>query len=102
MTGSLPSCASKCDATNCGIDVILHFGDLNDANFLRLVIKEISPHELYNLAAQSNVGASWDDAEYTFNVNALGIVRLLEALRSCGLSQKTRIFQVIVIRNFRA
>ncbi|MBM7865252.1 GDP-mannose 4,6-dehydratase [Heliobacterium gestii] len=72
---------------------ILHYGDLTDtANLIRL-IKEIQPDELYNLAAQSHVKVSFDSPEYTANANALGPLRLLEAIRILHLEQKTRMYQ---------
>ena len=71
----------------------LHYGDLTDsANLVRLV-KEISPDEIYNLGAQSHVKISWDCPEFTAETDALGTLRLLEAIRINGLTQKTRFYQ---------
>lgn len=71
----------------------LHFGDMTDsANLIRL-IQEVQPDEIYNLAAQSHVRVSFDTPEYTANVDALGTLRLLEAVRILGLEKKTRIYQ---------
>jgi len=72
---------------------ILHYGDLTDsANIIRLV-QEIQPDEIYNLAAMSHVRVSFDTPEYTANVDALGTLRVLEAVRLLGLTKKTRIYQ---------
>ncbi|MDM8215521.1 GDP-mannose 4,6-dehydratase [Desulfovibrio piger] len=71
----------------------LHYGDLTDsANLIRLV-QEIQPDEIYNLAAQSHVKVSFDQPEYTAEVDALGPLRILEAIRILGLTQKTRFYQ---------
>jgi GDPmannose 4,6-dehydratase len=71
----------------------LHYGDLTDAVGLTKIIHETQPHELYNLAAMSHVKVSFDMPEYTGNVNALGVIRLLEALRELGLDKTTRFYQ---------
>src|SRR5262245_40186449 len=71
----------------------LHFGDLTDATNLIRLIQEIQPHEIYNLAAQSHVQVSFETAEYTANADALGTMRLLEAIRLLGLTKKTRFYQ---------
>ena len=73
--------------------VTLHEGDLSDAASLIRIVGEVQPDEIYNLAAQSDVHVSFDSSEYTGNVDALGVLRLLEAVRICGLTQKTRIYQ---------
>src|ERR1700759_1594755 len=71
----------------------LHFGDLTDsANIIRLV-QEIQPDEIYNLAAQSHVKVSFDTPEYTANADGIGTLRILEAVRLLGLTEKTRIYQ---------
>ncbi len=71
----------------------LHFGDLTDsANVIRL-IQEIQPDEIYNLGAMSHVRVSFDTPEYTANVDGLGSLRILEAVRLLGLTEKTRIYQ---------
>lgn len=71
----------------------LHFGDLTDSNNLTYLVKEIGPDEIYNLAAQSHVQVSFETAEYTGEVDALGTLRILEAVRLAGLENKTRIYQ---------
>lgn len=72
---------------------ILHYGDLTDsANLIRLM-QEIQPDEVYNLGAQSHVAVSFESPEYTADVDALGAIRLLEAIRICGLEKKTRFYQ---------
>ncbi|MBC75149.1 MAG: GDP-mannose 4,6-dehydratase [Halobacteriovoraceae bacterium] len=72
---------------------ILHYGDLTDATNLIRLVQEIQPDEIYNLGAMSHVGVSFDSPEYTANVDAMGTLRLLEAIRICGLENKTRIYQ---------
>lgn len=72
---------------------ILHHGDLTDASSLNRVIQEVQPDELYNLAAQSHVAVSFEEPEYTANSDALGTLRLLEAIRICGLKDRTRFYQ---------
>jgi GDPmannose 4,6-dehydratase len=73
--------------------MILHYGDLTDATNLIRIVQEVQPDELYNLAAQSHVAVSFETAEYTANSDALGTLRLLEAIRICGLTEKTRFYQ---------
>lgn len=73
--------------------IVLHEGDLSDSISLLRIIKEVSPDEIYNLAAQSHVQISFDAAEYTGDVDALGVLRILEAVRILGLSNKTKIYQ---------
>ncbi|EJS0492715.1 GDP-mannose 4,6-dehydratase, partial [Escherichia coli] len=71
----------------------LHYGDLTDSlNIVRLV-QEIQPDEIYNLGAQSHVAVSFESPEYTADVDAIGTLRLLEAIRICGLEKKTRFYQ---------
>jgi len=72
---------------------ILHYGDLTDSSSLVHVIEKVRPDELYNLAAQSHVAVSFEEPEYTANSDALGTLRLLEAIRILGLAQKTRFYQ---------
>ena len=75
------------------VNIILHYGDMTEsANILR-IIKEVQPDEIYNLAAQSHVAVSFEVPEYTANCNALGTLRILEAVRILGLVNKTRIYQ---------
>jgi GDPmannose 4,6-dehydratase len=71
----------------------LHYGDLTDSANLISLVQKIQPDEIYNLAAQSHVRVSFDAPEYTANVDALGTLRVLEAVRLLGLTQKTRIYQ---------
>jgi GDPmannose 4,6-dehydratase len=73
--------------------MILHYGDLTDATNLIRIVQEVRPHEIYNLAAQSHVAVSFETAEYTANADALGTLRLLEAVRICGLVDSTRFYQ---------
>src|SRR5690554_3131050 len=73
--------------------LILHYGDLTDATNLIRIVQEVRPHEIYNLAAQSHVAVSFETPEYTANADALGTLRLLEAVRICGLTQHTRFYQ---------
>lgn len=72
---------------------VLHYGDLSDATNLIRIIQQVQPDELYNLAAQSHVKVSFETPEYTANCDALGTLRLLEAIRILGLEQKTRFYQ---------
>lgn len=74
-------------------EVVLHSGDLSDSSSLIRIIGEIQPDEIYNLAAQSHVGDSFDVPEYTGDIDALGVLRVLEAVRIAGLVEKTRIYQ---------
>jgi GDPmannose 4,6-dehydratase len=71
----------------------LHYGDMTDATNLIRIIQEVQPTEIYNLAAQSHVQVSFETPEYTANCDALGALRLLEAVRILGLEKKTRIYQ---------
>ena len=72
---------------------VLHFGDMTDATNLIRIVQETQPDEIYNLAAQSHVQVSFETAEYTANADALGTLRLLEAIRLLGLANKTRFYQ---------
>jgi GDPmannose 4,6-dehydratase len=71
----------------------LHYGDLSDTSNLIRIIQETQPDEIYNLGAQSHVAVSFESPEYTADVDALGTLRLLEAIRILGLEQKTRFYQ---------
>ena len=71
----------------------LHYGDLSDGSNLQRIIEQVQPDEIYNLGAQSHVAVSFEAPEYTANVDALGTLRILEAVRICGLADKTRIYQ---------
>jgi len=72
---------------------LLHYGDLTDATNLIRVVQEVQPDEIYNLGAQSHVQVSFETPEYTANSDALGTLRLLEAIRILGLEKKTRFYQ---------
>jgi GDPmannose 4,6-dehydratase len=72
---------------------ILHHGDLTDSTNLIRIIQEIQPDEIYNLAAMSHVAVSFETPEYTANADGIGTLRILEAVRLLGLTQKTRIYQ---------
>jgi GDPmannose 4,6-dehydratase len=73
--------------------LILHYGDLTDATNLTRIVQAVQPNEIYNLAAQSHVAVSFETAEYTANADALGTLRLLEAIRMLGLTSHTRFYQ---------
>jgi len=75
------------------VKYFLHFGDLTDATNMIRIIQEVQPDEIYNLAAMSHVHVSFEMPEYTANVDALGTLRILEAVRILGLEKKTRIYQ---------
>src|SRR6185295_687277 len=72
---------------------ILHYGDMTDSSSLVHVIQKTQPDEIYNLAAQSHVAVSFEEPEYTANSDALGTLRVLEAIRILGLGDKTRFYQ---------
>lgn len=71
----------------------VHYGDLSDAISLIQIIKDVRPDEIYNLAAQSHVKVSFDVPEYTADIDAIGVLRILEAVRLCGLEKTCRIYQ---------
>jgi len=71
----------------------LHYGDLTDTSNIIRIIQEVQPDEIYNLGAQSHVRVSFDSPEYTANVDAIGTLRILEAVRILGLENKTKIYQ---------
>lgn len=73
--------------------LILHYGDMTDSSSLIRIIQEVQPDEIYNLAAQSHVAVSFEEPEYTANSDALGALRILEAIRILGLKDKTRFYQ---------
>ena len=73
--------------------LILHYGDMTDSGSLLHIVQKVRPDEIYNLAAQSHVKVSFEEPEYTANTDALGTLRLLEAIRICGLEQHTRFYQ---------
>jgi GDPmannose 4,6-dehydratase len=72
---------------------ILHYGDMTDSSSLVRIIQEVQPDEIYNLAAQSHVAVSFEEPEYTADSDALGALRLLEAIRILGLGEHTRYYQ---------
>ncbi|MGN6083217.1 GDP-mannose 4,6-dehydratase [Trinickia sp.] len=72
---------------------VLHHGDLTDSSSLTRIIQHVQPDEIYNLAAQSHVAVSFEEPEYTANSDALGTLRILEAIRILGLEKKTRFYQ---------
>src|SRR6185436_719488 len=76
-----------------GRRLILHYGDMTDSSSLVRVIQHVQPDEFYNLAAQSHVAVSFEEPEYTANSDALGALRVLEAIRILGLEKKTRFYQ---------
>jgi GDPmannose 4,6-dehydratase len=76
-----------------GVRLFLHYGDLTDATSLIRLVQQIQPDEIYNLAAQSHVYVSFETPEYTANADALGTLRLLEAIRILGMEKKTRFYQ---------
>ncbi|WP_096702050.1 GDP-mannose 4,6-dehydratase [Magnetospirillum sp. 15-1] len=81
------------DPHESGVPFHLHYGDMTDATNLIRLVQETQPDEIYNLAAQSHVQVSFETAEYTANADALGTLRLLEAIRILGLDKKTRFYQ---------
>ena len=81
------------DPHEAGVRMRLHYGDLTDATNLIRIVQEVRPDEIYNLAAQSHVQVSFETPEYTANSDALGTLRLLEALRILGLEKTTRFYQ---------
>jgi GDPmannose 4,6-dehydratase len=72
---------------------VLHYGDLTDSSNLTRILSEVGPDEVYNLGAQSHVAVSFDSPEYTADVDAMGTLRLLEAIRFLGLEKKTKFYQ---------
>ena len=71
----------------------LHYADLSDSMSMLQVVSKVQPTEIYNLAAQSHVQVSFDSPEFTADVDAVGVLRVLEAVRICGLTEKCRIYQ---------
>lgn len=76
-----------------GKPFFLHYGDMTDSSSLTHIIQKVQPDEIYNLAAQSHVAVSFEEPEYTANSDALGALRILEAIRILGLTNKTRFYQ---------
>jgi GDPmannose 4,6-dehydratase len=81
------------DPHESGFDFTLHHGDMTDSSSLIRIIQEVNPDEIYNLAAQSHVAVSFEEPEYTANSDALGALRILEAIRILKLEKKTRFYQ---------
>ena len=81
------------DPHESGVRMVLHYGDLTDATNLIRVMGQVQPDEIYNLAAQSHVAVSFETPEYTANADALGTLRLLEAIRILKLERKARFYQ---------
>jgi GDPmannose 4,6-dehydratase len=81
------------DPHESNVRIKLHYGDLTDSTNLIRIIQEVQPDEIYNLAAQSHVGVSFETPEYTANADAVGTLRVLEAIRILGLESKTRFYQ---------
>jgi GDPmannose 4,6-dehydratase len=72
---------------------VLHYGDMTDSTNIIRIVQEVQPDEVYNLAAQSHVQVSFETAEYTANADAIGTLRLLEAIRILNLGDRTRFYQ---------
>lgn len=81
------------DRHETGVRLFLHYGDLSDSTNLFHIISEIKPHEIYNLGAMSHVAVSFEMSEYTAEVDGVGTLRLLNAIRSCGLTNFTKFYQ---------
>src|ERR1700680_2148994 len=75
------------------VPFLLHYGDMTDSTNLIRLMQQIRPTEIYNLAAQSHVGVSFESPEYTANADAIGVLRLLEAIRILGMEKTTRFYQ---------
>lgn len=90
------------DPHETGKRLFLHYGDLTDSTNLIRIIKDVQPDEIYNLAAQSHVKVSFEVPEYTSNSDALGTLRILEAIRLLGLEKKTRFYQASTSEMFGA
>jgi GDPmannose 4,6-dehydratase len=76
-----------------GLPFTLHYGDMTDSSSLTRIVQKVQPDEIYNLAAQSHVAVSFEEPEYTANSDALGPLRMLEAIRILGMEKKTRFYQ---------
>lgn len=81
------------DRHSTGLKMTLHYGDLTDGSVLISIMNNVRPHEVYNLGAQSHVQVSFEMSEYTANVDAVGTLRLLDAIRSCHLERDVRFYQ---------
>ena len=80
---------------------VLHYGDLTDSSNLTRILSEVEPDEVYNLGAQSHVAVSFEAREYTADVDAMGTLRLLEAIHFLGLDKKTRFYQASTSELYR-
>lgn len=95
------------DPHTCNPKFHLHYGDLSDTSNLTRILREVQPDEVYNLGAMSHVAVSFESPEYTADVDAMGTLRLLEAIRFLGLEKKTRFYQAStselygLVRKFR-
>src|SRR6187401_608843 len=76
-----------------GVNMVLHYGDLTDSTNIIRIIQQVKPDEIYNLGAMSHVQVSFEQPEYVANVDGIGTLRLLEAIRILGLEKKTRVYQ---------
>lgn len=81
------------DPNTLGGRLFLHHGDMTDSSSLIRIIQQVQPDEIYNLAAQSHVAVSFEEPEYTANSDAIGPLRVLEAIRILGLTKKTKFYQ---------
>lgn len=81
------------DQHETNVNFVLHYGDLSDSTNIIRIIQEVQPDEIYNLGAMSHVKVSFDEPEYTAQVDGIGTLRILEAVRLLGLTEKTRIYQ---------
>ncbi len=81
------------DPHETNVNFILHYGDLSDSTNIIRIVQEVQPDEIYNLGAMSHVKVSFDSPEYTANVDGIGTLRILEAVRILGLTEKTKIYQ---------
>ena len=81
------------DPHEIGSNLVLHYGDMTDATSLLRIVEQAAPDEVYNLAAQSHVAVSFEEPEYTANSDALGVLRLLEAIRILKIEKHTRFYQ---------
>lgn len=84
---------SRIDHLIANNSIVLHDGDLSDTSSITNIIAAVQPDEIYNLAAQSHVQVSFDVPEYSGDVDAIGVLRILEAVRILGLAKKTKIYQ---------
>lgn len=83
------------DRHETGVRMFLHYGDLADTSNLTRILAEVRPDEVYNLAAQSHVQVSFECSEYTANIDGLGTLRFLDAIRAVGLEKTCRFYQVL-------